>query len=63
LLNLSTTVSQRCAIHKSRNLQKHLAKKYRKEAHRLLMNALEQEEYADARSMLKELEKGCIPKK
>ena len=48
---------QRCAIHKSRNLQKHLAKKYRKEAHRLLMNALEQEEYTDARSMLKELEK------
>jgi transposase-like protein len=48
---------QRCAIHKSRNLQKHLAKKYRKEAHRLLMNALEQEEYNDARSMLKELEK------
>jgi transposase-like protein len=48
---------QRCAIHKSRNLQKHLAKKYRKEAHRLLMNALEQEKYDDARSMLKELEK------
>jgi putative transposase len=48
---------QRCAIHKSRNLQKHLAKKYRKEAHRLLVNALEQEEYVDARSMLKELEK------
>jgi putative transposase len=48
---------QRCAIHKSRNLQKHLAKKYRKEAHRLLMNALEQEEYDDAQSMLKELEK------
>jgi putative transposase len=48
---------QRCAIHKSRNLQKHLAKKYRKEAHRLLMNALEQNTYDDARSMLKELEK------
>lgn len=48
---------QRCAIHKSRNLQKHLAKKYRKEAHRLLMNALEQNTYDDARAMLKELEK------
>jgi putative transposase len=48
---------QRCAIHKSRNLQKHLAKKYRKEAHRLLMNALEQKSYDDAKSMLKELEK------
>jgi transposase-like protein len=48
---------QRCAIHKSRNLQKHLAKRYRKEAYRMLMNALEQEKYDDARSMLKELEK------
>lgn len=48
---------QRCAIHKSRNLQKHLAKKYRKEAHRLLMNALEQNHYEDAKGMLKDLEK------
>lgn len=48
---------QRCAIHKSRNLQKHLAKKYRKEAHRRLMAALEQNAYADARQMLLELEK------
>lgn len=48
---------QRCVLHKSRNLQRHLAKPYRKEAHRLLMNALEQEAYDDARSMLKELEK------
>lgn len=48
---------QRCAIHKSRNLQKHLAKKYRKEAHRRLMAALEQNSYADARKMLLELEK------
>ncbi len=48
---------QRCAIHKSRNLQKHLAKKYRKEAHRLLMNALEQNSYEDAKEMLKDLEK------
>jgi putative transposase len=48
---------QRCAIHKSRNLQKHLAKKYRKEAHRRLMAALEQNTYTDARQMLLELEK------
>jgi len=48
---------QRCIIHKSRNLQKHLAEKYRKDAHRLLMNALEQNHYEDARAMLKELEK------
>jgi putative transposase len=26
-------VHQRCAIHKSRNLQRHLAKPYRKDAH------------------------------
>jgi len=48
---------QRCVIHKSRNLQKHLAERYRKEVHRLLMNALEQNSYEDARGMLKDLEK------
>ena len=47
---------QRCSIHKSRNLQRHLAKKYRKEAHHRLMNALEQNSYSDAKAMLKELE-------
>lgn len=49
-------VHQRCAIHKSRNLQRHLAKPYRPEAHRRLMTALEQTRYADARRMLLELE-------
>jgi len=49
-------VHQRCAIHKSRNLQRHLAKRYRKEAHRRLTTALEQTSYADARQMLLELE-------
>jgi transposase-like protein len=49
-------IHQRCAIHKSRNLQKHLAKQYRKEAHRRLKAALEQVSYADAKTMLKELE-------
>lgn len=49
-------VHQRCAIHKSRNLQRHLAKLYRPEAHRRLMTALEQTSYADARRMLRELE-------
>lgn len=48
-------VHQRCAIHKSRNLHRHLAKPYRPEAHRLLMTALEQTSYADARRMLREL--------
>ena len=47
---------QRCAIHKSRNLQRHLAKPYRKAAHTRLMTALEQTSYADARRMLLELE-------
>jgi putative transposase len=49
-------VHQRCAIHKSRNLQRHLAKPYRKEAHRRLMTALEQRNYTDAKHMLLELE-------
>jgi len=31
---------QRCIIHKDRNIQKHLAKKYRKEAHRRFMAVL-----------------------
>jgi putative transposase len=49
-------VHQRCALHKSRNLQRHLAKPSRNEAHRRLMTALEQTSYADARRMLLELE-------
>ena len=48
-------VHQRCAIHKSRNLQRHLAKPYRHEAHQRLMTALEQTSYADARRRLLEL--------
>jgi putative transposase len=49
-------VHQRCAIHKSRNLQRHLAKRYRKEAHQRLKTALEQTNYAEARQLLLELE-------
>ncbi len=49
-------VHQRCVLHKSRNLQRHLAKRYRKEAHRRLMTALEHTNYADAKQMLRELE-------
>lgn len=48
---------QRCVLHKSRNLQKHLAKQYRRQAHSKLMAALEQNHYSDARQMLLELEK------
>lgn len=49
-------VHQRCAIHKSRNLQRHLAKPYRNEAHRQLTTALEQTSYVDAKHLLLELE-------
>ena len=49
-------IHQRCAIHKSRNLQKHLAKQYRKEAHRRLKAALDQVSYSDAKNLLNELE-------
>jgi len=47
---------QRCTIHKDRNLQAHLPKKYRKEAHRRFRIALEQNDYREAEKMLKELE-------
>jgi len=50
-------IHQRCTIHKDRNIQRHLAKKYRKEAHRRLKTALEQTGYEDAKKMLKEFEK------
>ena len=50
-------IHQRCTIHKDRNIQKHLAKKYRKEAHRRFTAALEQNSYKDARSMLMDMEK------
>ncbi len=49
-------VHQRCAIHKTRNLQRHLAKRYRSEAHHRFTIALEQTHYAEARQMLLELE-------
>ena len=48
---------QRCIIHKDRNIQRHLAKKYRKEAHRRFMGALEQNLYEDAKKMLLDFEK------
>ena len=46
-----------CTIHKDRNIQGHLAKKYRKEAHRRFTTALEQNDYKDAREMLLDFEK------
>lgn len=50
-------IHQRCTIHKDRNIQKHLAKKYRKEAHRRFRTALEQNSYEDAYQMLIDMEK------
>lgn len=50
-------VHQRCTIHKDRNIQRHLAKKYRKEAHRQFRTALEQNNYEDAKRTLQEFEK------
>jgi len=50
-------IHQRCTIHKDRNIQSHLAKKYRKEAHRRFKIALEQNSYEDAKRMLGEFEK------
>lgn len=47
---------QRCAIHKSRNVQRHLPKTYRKAAHHQLKTALAQTSYEDARTMLLALE-------
>jgi len=49
-------IHQRCTIHKDRNIQRHLPKKYRREAHRRFRTALEQTSYADARQMLREFE-------
>lgn len=48
---------QRCTIHKDRNIQKHLSKKYRKESHRRFRTALQQNSYEDAKEMLLEMEK------
>jgi transposase-like protein len=49
-------IHQRCTIHKDRNIQRHLPKRYRKEAHRQFTTALEQNSYKDAKSMLQAFE-------
>ena len=49
-------IHQRCTIHKDRNIQKHLPKTCRKEAHRQFRVALEQTSYQDAQQMLLEFE-------
>jgi transposase-like protein len=47
---------QRCTIHKDRNIQAHLPRKYRAEAHRRFRVALEQNDYQEAEKMLRETE-------
>lgn len=46
---------QRCTIHKDRNLQRHLAKKYRKRAHDWFRLALKHTKYDDAKKELLKL--------
>ena len=48
---------QRCTIHKDRNIQNHLPKKYRKEAHRMFRNAIDLNHYDDAREELRNMER------
>ena len=52
----SGLIHQRCTIHGDRNIQRHLAKRWRKEAHPRFRTALEQNSYADAKRMLKDFE-------
>jgi len=49
-------IHQRCTIHKDRNLQRHLPKRWRDEAHRRFRDALGMRSYEDARQELKKLE-------
>jgi len=48
---------QRCTIHKDRNLQRHVAKKYRKRVHNQFKQALAHVKYDDALKALEALEK------
>lgn len=48
---------QRCTVHKDRNIQRHLPKKYRQEAHRRFRNAIDCYSYQDAKEELASLEK------
>jgi transposase-like protein len=50
-------VHQRCTIHKDRNLQHHLPKRYRREAHRRFTHALALKDYEEAKRALDDFEK------
>lgn len=49
-------IHQRCTIHKDRNLQRHLPKRYRKECHRRFRHALALKDCSEARKALNDLE-------
>jgi putative transposase len=53
-------IHQRCTIHKDRNIQRHLAKKYRKKAHDWYKRALKHAKYADAKAELLALYKWLL---
>lgn len=50
-------IHQRCTVHKDRNVQHHLPKRYRDEAHRRFHRALALKNYADAKAEFLSLEK------
>lgn len=49
-------VHQRCTLHKDRNIQKHLPKKYRKEAHERFKRGIDCQKYKDAKEELIKME-------
>ena len=49
-------IHQRCTIHKDRNIQRHLAKKYRNTAHEKFTTAIKHTSYKDAKAELLKLE-------
>jgi putative transposase len=50
-------IHQRCTIHKDHNLQKHVAKKYRKRVHQQYAAAIAHRKYEDAKAALEALER------
>jgi transposase-like protein len=50
-------IHQRCTIHKDRNLQHHLPKRYRREAHRRFSQALALKDYEEAKRALDDFER------
>ena len=50
-------IIQRCTLHKDRNIQSHLPKKYWQEAHRRFRNAIDCYSYEDAKEELQRLKK------